>query len=76
MDSIDQHGLRVQFIFPYPRVRNLREYEQVPFEKWLGGHTRPWVNGVPEKDQDFFYHSDYNDWKSRGPRGPRRLKMG
>lgn len=48
----------------YPRLRDLPLEEQLPFQKELEGQTRPWIEGIADEDQDFFYQGDYLRWKS------------
>lgn len=53
--------------YPWPRLRDLPEPERAAFRKALGGQTVPWVDGVPQEDQDFFYPWDYERWKAGRP---------
>jgi len=48
----------------FPRIRDLPEEERGPFTEELAGQTRPWVEGVPKEDQDFYYSWDYEKWKA------------
>jgi len=50
----------------YPRLRDLPLDEQKPFFEWLYGQTCPWVGGAAAEDQDFFYMTDYKQWKAGG----------
>jgi len=51
----------------WPRIRDLPESERKPFLKWLCGQTCPLVEGIPMKDQDFYYPWDYDRWKAGLP---------
>ena len=51
----------------FPRLRDLPEKERKPFSKWLFGQTQPWLDNVPDKDQDAYYPWDYQDWKAGRP---------
>lgn len=51
----------------WPRLRDLPKDEQAPFFRWLGGQTRPWLDGVPVDEQDGYYQHDYKNWKVGGP---------
>lgn len=48
----------------YPRERDLPEEERGAFREWMMGQTRPYVEGIPREDQDFFYIKDYKRWKA------------
>ena len=45
------------------RVQHLPKDEQFPFSKWLDGQTRPWIDGIPEIQQDGYFPWDYETWK-------------
>lgn len=47
----------------WPRVRHLPEAEQEPFRAWLGGQARPWIEGLPDAEQDGYFRGDYDRWK-------------
>jgi len=51
----------------FNRIRNLPEDERKPFSEYLAGQTRPWIEELPEDEQDFFYPSDYQRWKDGLP---------
>ena len=52
---------------PSGRIRDLPEGERIPFTKRLYGQTIPVHPDFDRKDQDFFYISDYLDWKAGLP---------
>ena len=52
---------------PSGRIRDLPEQERAAFIKRLYGQTIPVHPDFDRKDQDFFYISDYLDWKARLP---------
>lgn len=52
---------------PWPRIRDLPEHEQQAFKVYLIGQTRPFVEGLPQDEQDFFYVCDYRRWKAGLP---------
>lgn len=45
------------------RIKDLPEGEREPFERWLRGQTRPWIEGLPMEEQDAYYQWDYERWK-------------
>jgi len=49
----------------FPRIRNLPKVERAPFKKWLTGQTCPWLEGVPDSEQDAYYPWDFFEWKRR-----------
>lgn len=51
----------------WPRIRDLPVDEQDPFIVFLDGQTRPMIDGVPGTEQDAYYPSDYERWKSGLP---------
>lgn len=51
----------------WPRIRDLPEEERVQFIHWLLSQTRPWLDGVPEDEQDGYYQCDYERWKAGLP---------
>ncbi len=51
----------------WPRIKDLPKEEREPFQKWLNGQTRPWLDGVPSKKQDGYYQWDYERWKEGLP---------
>lgn len=51
----------------HPRIRDLPEVEQDAFRRALIGQTCPTLEGVPDEEQDAYYQSDYDDWKSGRP---------
>ena len=51
----------------WPRIRDLPEKEREPFTKALSHQTRPWVDNIPETDQDFYFPWDYDRWKAGSP---------
>jgi hypothetical protein len=52
----------------YPRVRDLPEKEQEPFNKWLYGQTCPVEDDtLPREEWDWYYPWDYTTWKAGNP---------
>jgi len=63
----------IKGLYPYPiytdgnwrgvagRVRDLPKEEHVPLLTFL--RIKPWKEGLPRKEQDFFYIHDYIEWK-------------
>lgn len=51
----------------WPRIGDLPKNEQAPFDAWLSGQTRPWIEGEDEKNQDAYYPWDYDRWKQGKP---------
>lgn len=47
----------------FPRIRDLPENERKPFNDFLRGQTRPWIDGEDENNQDAYYPWDYKEWK-------------
>lgn len=58
----------------WPRISDLPAEERLAFEEWLGGKTRPWLEGVMPAEQDGYYSHDYKAWKrgeeAEGPDAP------
>ncbi len=52
---------------PWYRVRDLPESERQPFEQWLTGKTRPWLDGEPETEQDGYFYWEYSRWRELKP---------
>lgn len=46
----------------WPRIRDLPAEQREPFEHWLRGQTCPWLEGVPETEQDAYHQGDYDRW--------------
>ena len=53
--------------YPCGRIRDLPEEEKESFKKKLIGQTIPFVPGLPQADQDYFYLHDYYNWKTGNP---------
>ena len=49
--------------YNWPRIKDLPEDEREPFSQWLGGQTRPFIEGLSWDEQDGYYESDYERWK-------------
>lgn len=52
-------------MFDFPRIKDLPEHEQEPFEYWLHGLTMPWNDDLPLDEQDGYYPWDYDRWKKK-----------
>jgi hypothetical protein len=48
---------------PWPRMRDLPEAERASFTEWLYGSAAPWIDGLPQSEQDAFYPWDYSAWR-------------
>jgi hypothetical protein len=64
----DRAGNRVRAALYVDTEKKLKEREA--FAKALDGQTRPLVDGVEWKDQDYFYWEDYDRWKKYGNKPP------
>ncbi len=51
----------------WPRIKQLRVAERVPFRQWLTGQTMPLIDGVAMDEQDAYYPWDYERWKQGLP---------
>ena len=49
--------------YNWPRIKDLPEDEREPFAEWLGGQTRPFIEGLSWDEQDGYYSCDYERWK-------------
>jgi hypothetical protein len=63
LNSLRKKQMKIISSKYYLRARNLPEEEQGPFNEWLVGQTRPWLEWVPDEEQDGYYAWDYDDWK-------------
>lgn len=69
---IVNHGTADPAVLPlqWPRICDLPAHEQIPFEKWLTGQTRPMLENISPTDdfgQDGYYDHDYRRWKAGLP---------
>jgi len=50
--------------YNYIRLRDIKDKNILDrFNEWLRGQTKPIIKGLPIKDQDAVYLSDWNRWK-------------
>lgn len=49
------------------RLRDLPDRERDLFWEWMYGQTRPFEDGLPDEDQDFFFPHDYDRWRAGLP---------
>lgn len=72
IDTVN-HSLRCRMaaieITHWPRIKDLPVAERKPFRKWLTGQTVPMIVGLPYKEQDAYYQSDYDTWKYSWDKG-------
>lgn len=46
----------------WPRLRDLPADQRTAFNRWLLGQTCPWLEGIPESEQDGYFPGDYERW--------------